>query len=205
MKYGFAKEADGYKYETDIMSGELKLFVFVTPEGAVSTKIFDTLSNEEYLLYKIESSTGAYVGKVREECEKVLSDISQNCYEADIFHSEQTHAVIDYVREKFEDELEFLWEKFPDCAVWRRKDSGKWYGAVMTVSERKLGLSSDKTVEIIDLRLMPELMAETVDNEKYFPGWHMNKKSWYTMILDGSVSTEELFRRIDDSYALAVK
>ena len=37
------------------------------------------------------------------------------------------------------------------------------------------------------------------------PGWHMNKKHWYTMILDGSVERRELFRRIDESYRLAVK
>ena len=37
------------------------------------------------------------------------------------------------------------------------------------------------------------------------PGWHMNKKTWYTVILDGSVSTADICRRIDDSYALAKK
>ncbi len=33
----------------------------------------------------------------------------------------------------------------------------------------------------------------------------MNKKTWYTVILDGSVSTADICRRIDDSYALAKK
>lgn len=28
--------------------------------------------------------------------------------------------VIEYVREKYRDELEFLWEKSPDNAVWHR-------------------------------------------------------------------------------------
>ena len=36
------------------------------------------------------------------------------------------------------DELEFLWQKFPDNAVWRRKDNKKWYGALLTVSKEKL-------------------------------------------------------------------
>ena len=42
-----------------------------------------------------------------------------------------------------------------------------------------------------------------IDKKRYFPGWHMNKKHWYTIILDGSVSTEEICSRIDESYRLA--
>ena len=57
----------------------------------------------------------------------------------------------------------------------------------------------------MDLRLSPELMEATVDGKKYFPGWHMNKKNWYTVMLDGSLPTEEIFSRIDESYRLALK
>ena len=37
------------------------------------------------------------------------------------------------------------------------------------------------------------------------PGWHMNKKNWYTIILDGRIQTEEVCTRIDESYRLAKK
>lgn len=40
-------------------------------------------------------------------------------------------------------------------------------------------------------------------NEQYYPGWHMNKKHWYTIILDGSVSLEQICRKIDESYLLS--
>jgi predicted DNA-binding protein (MmcQ/YjbR family) len=42
-----------------------------------------------------------------------------------------------------------------------------------------------------------------VDGKKYYPGYHMNKKHWVTICLDGSVPIEEVFRRIDESYGLA--
>lgn len=205
LKYGFAKETDGYQFSTEIMNGQLKLSVSVAPNGSVSTQVIDISTGEEYLLYKVASSVGAYVGEVRTECENILTDISEKCFESDVFHSEQTLAVIQYVREKYGNELEFLWEKFPDNAIWRRKDNQKWYGLVITISKRKLGLDSDEIVEAMDLRLKPEQMADTIDNEKYFPGWHMNKKSWYTVILDGSIPTDEICRRIDESYGLAKK
>ena len=37
------------------------------------------------------------------------------------------------------------------------------------------------------------------------PGYHMNKKHWNTVILDGSIPESEVCSMIDDSYALVVK
>ena len=37
------------------------------------------------------------------------------------------------------------------------------------------------------------------------PGYHLNKKHWNTVTLDGSVPEKELKRMIDDSYKLVVK
>lgn len=36
------------------------------------------------------------------------------------------------------------------------------------------------------------------------PGYHMHKKHWNTLTIDGSIPDEELKRMIDDSYALVV-
>jgi predicted DNA-binding protein (MmcQ/YjbR family) len=37
------------------------------------------------------------------------------------------------------------------------------------------------------------------------PGYHMNKKLWNTILIDGSVSDSQLMQWIDDSYALVVE
>ena len=75
----------------------------------------------------------------------------------------------------------------------------------MTVSKQKLGLASNETVEIIDLRGKPETIATFIDRKKYFPGYHMNKKHWFTICLDGSVPVEDIFNHLDESYLLARK
>ena len=75
----------------------------------------------------------------------------------------------------------------------------------MVLPKRKLGIGSDETAEILDLRILPEKIASLIDERRFFPGWHMNKKSWYTILLDESVSSEELFMRIDESRSLAKK
>ena len=205
LNYGFVEIENGYEYVADVMEGQLRLYVSVTADGAVCTRMTDNISNEEYLLYKVTDAVGAFVGQVRDACEHVLTDIAEKCFDAESFSGDKTRAVIEYARNKYSNEPEFLWEKYPDCAVLRRTDTRKWYAVLMTIPKKKLGIVSDEVVEIIDLRISPELMETTVDNLRYFPGWHMNKKNWYTIILDGVVPNEELFDRIDKSYQLAVK
>ncbi|TQS86646.1 hypothetical protein ELQ32_17435 [Limnobaculum zhutongyuii] len=55
------------------------------------------------------------------------------------------------------------------------------------------------------LRMDPNDIIMLTDGKKYFPGFHMNKKYWITIRLDGSVPVEEIFMRIDNSFELAVK
>lgn len=108
--------------------------------------------------------------------------------------------MITYVKERYGDEPEFLWAKFAGNAVFRHKENKKWYGVLLTVSKNKLGLESKEKVEIIDLKILPEDSEKLVDNEKYFLSYHMNKKHWFTIILDGSVPIERIFEFIDESY-----
>ncbi len=203
-RYGFEEKEGCWIYHTAIMNGGFKLHISVEKNGNVSTDLIENETNEPYILYKTNAS-GTFVGEIRAEIENVLKKIADECFEFSVFKTEQALKIIDYVQNTYGDELEFLWTKFPDNAVWRRKDNNKWYGAILTVSRNKLGLFSNEVAEIIDLRLEQEKMQETVDNKNYFPGWHMNKKSWYTIILDNSVSTEEICCRIDESYKLAKK
>ncbi|MBY4676004.1 MmcQ/YjbR family DNA-binding protein [Marinobacterium arenosum] len=41
--------------------------------------------------------------------------------------------------------------------------------------------------------------------EAVLPGYHMNKRHWNTVLLDGSLPNGEVERMIDNSYALVVK
>ena len=177
MNYGFESKENYWIYDTTIMNSVFTLHISVMENGDVDTDLIEKETNEPYILYKTNAS-GTFVGEVRTEIEKVLRKIADKCFDFSVFKMEQTLKIIDYVRVTYADELEFLWTKFPDNAIWRRKDNNKWYGAILTVSRNKLGFPSNEVVEIIDLRLEKELMPKTVDYERYFPGWHMNKKSY---------------------------
>jgi len=57
----------------------------------------------------------------------------------------------------------------------------------------------------INLKCEPEKAIELREEyETVQPGYHMNKKHWNTIFIDGSVSTLKIFEWIDDSYNLVV-
>ena len=183
----------------------MSLRVSIDKCGNIDTSVTDLETGDPYTLFLVEDAVGSFVGFVREEYERVLEDIAAKCCVKRVFKSKCADDVIEYVRDKYGDELEFLWEKFDDNAIWRRKDNNKWYGAVLTVAKCKIGLDGEERVEILDLRISPQEVESIIDYKRYFPAYHMNKKSWITIPLDGSLELEEIFRRIDESYILAKK
>jgi predicted DNA-binding protein (MmcQ/YjbR family) len=55
----------------------------------------------------------------------------------------------------------------------------------------------------INLKCDPELAIEL--RERYaavIPGYHMNKKYWNTVVLDGSIPPKEVYKMIDHSFDL---
>lgn len=202
--YGFMKAGNGFSYSTFLKGSGFELRVFIDSQG-VQTTLIDPDFNEAYTSHLVANATGSFVIGVRNEYEQILREIADKCFEVDVFKSEQARRLIDYVHGEYGEKLEFLWEKSPDNAILRRSDTGKWYAALLTIPSHKLGVTPDRIVEVIDLRLHPDKMAGLIDKERYFPGWHMNKKSWYTIIMDGSVPFEELCQRVEESRKLAVK
>lgn len=123
----------------------------------------------------------------------------------EIFRSETTLRTIRHIRATWGDEPEFLWEKFPDYAVFRRRDNARWYAVILTIGADKLGFPEAERMEILDIRADAETMARLLDFEHYFPGYHMNKRTWLTVRLDGSVPFGEIAPLIARSYELAAK
>lgn len=201
-KYGFSYLNGEYTFVGKILNGDFSVKVTVDDGGEVKTETVDLAAEEVYSLHLVESAQGAFVGSVRAEYEKLLSDICEKCFETKIFN-DISEKVISYCREKYGSEPEFLWADTPDICVFRRQNTAKWFAALLIIPKSRLGLEGDEQVNIIDLRMDPEELTSAVNGKNYFLGYHMNKKHWVTILLDGSVAEDELFGRIDDSFALA--
>ena len=196
-EFGFQKNKNEYVFKDEICEGQFEVVISISEKKKFS-KVIDLMNEDEYMLVDVQDSVGEFVGKVREEYELLLQDFINYCTAPNVFKSKQAQEVIKYVKEKYNDDLEFLWNKLPEAAIWRNQGNQKWYGILMKISEKKLGIESDKIVEIIDLRCVKD--SNIFDNEKIFPGYHMNKQSWITIKLDGSMTTKEIFEYIDMSY-----
>lgn len=205
VMFGFENEDSCYVYRKILTDSNFLLTVRVTVQGSVSAEITDPDFCEPYTLHLTDTATGSFVGNIKIQYEETLKQVADRCFECNVFKSKQAKDLIEYVRNTYGDELEFLWDKSPGNAIWRRKDTKKWYGALLTVSKRRVGINSDEKTEILDLRVHPDELDELIDYKTFFPGYHMNKKHWYTVILDGSANFQKICRGIDKSYLLAVK
>ncbi len=202
LDFGFNYDKNKYLFQKEILNNQFTLNICVDKNGTVSTNIIDNTTNEEYILHLMEDVGGEFVGNVRSEYYKVLTDIKERCFETHIFKSSQSKAVIEYIKNQYGDELEFLWPKFPNNAIWRRKDNKKWYSLIISLPRNKLKQAGDGIVEIIDVRITEDDL-KLIDNKSILEAYHMNKKHWITLIMDNSLDNAFVFNLIDKSYILA--
>ncbi len=76
---------------------------------------------------------------------------------------------------------------------------------VFKVMGKVFALSSVQSFASINLKCDPEKGVEL--REKFssvLPGYHMNKKHWITVLVDGSIPDKQVLGWIDDSYELVV-
>lgn len=202
-QYGFKKNKDKYSYSVDIMNGEFTLNIDVINENEIHTEIIEKVFGEPYTLHLVKDAQGTFVGQVRDEYEKIMNEIKEKCFEIKVFEWDYSYKILDYAKEKFNSPAEYLWPKFPRNAICRRQDNEKWYFALLSVQGSKIGLRTNEIIELIDLRAPVSDVPDLLKQPNIYPAYHMNKKHWITIILDGSMSIDEIYKYIDKSYELA--
>lgn len=110
-----------------------------------------------------------------------------------------------YISERYEVCAEHLWESAPSFAVYRHKFNRKWFAVVMTIPKIKLGIKEPGEIDVVNFKCNPDTMAEMWYEQGIFPAYHMNKKHWCTVLLDGSVAKDALVWLTENSYALTLK
>ena len=200
---GFELIDNSYYYHTSLLKNQFKMSVKINLDNSIFTEIIDTETNEPYVLHLLEIKRSGYSEKIYKAYSEILEKIKKVCFEDEIFKANYTKEIVAYVKNKYGDELEFLWEKSPKNAVVRRKSSNKWYAVILTIPKRKIGLESDEVIEVINLHNIPKEIEKLIDYKRYFPAYHMNKKHWCTICLDGTIELKEIYKKIDISYELA--
>ena len=109
--------------------------------------------------------------------------------------------IYEYVKKQYGTVPEYLWKESPESAVLRHKN-GKWYAVLMQVEKSRLGLEGDTKVDILDVKCDADMIGLLTQTYGFLPGYHMNKKYWITMLLDGTVSEAKILDFLDMSYDL---
>ena len=93
-----------------------------------------------------------------------------------------------------------------DTTVLRHADTGKWFGIIMHISGNKVGLSPDIKVDVMNVKCKPEdtFTAREISSG-ILPAYHMNKKHWISILLNGTVEPQLTEVLLENSYELTKK
>ena len=75
----------------------------------------------------------------------------------------------------------------------------------MTVHCSRLGIDGDRNVDIVNLKCAPEVADSFRHERGVYPAYHMNKRHWISVLLDGSVEDDKLAFLLGVSHELTRK
>ena len=195
-EYGFIENNGKYIYTKNFLNDNFKCIVIIDKQSKIEGKVIDLDTNLEYTNIRLKIS-GSYINMVKNSYKKILLDIRNNCFKENFFIYSFSNLVCDYIYNKYGNKPEFLWDNSLS-GVFRNKNNHKWYAIIMNVKE----FNGKRNVEIINVKINQIDKNQLLKEEGIFEAYHMNKKQWISIILDGSIKIDRIYKLIDDSYKL---
>ena len=197
--YGFIKEIDKYKFSKKFMENKFEALIYIDSNNKISGKVIDLEFNEEYTSFRIKDVEGEFVNLVKKEYMEILQNIADNCMEKQCFIFPQSNIICKYIKDEYGIDPEFMWNTNPGYGVFKN-DNNKWFGIIMNIEKNKIiSNCNNDEIEVLDLKLDDEV-EQYLKIKGFYPAYHMNKKSWISIILDESVSTETIEKLVKISY-----
>lgn len=114
--------------------------------------------------------------------------------------ADMREAVFAHVRARHGVEPAWLWPRHPDCAALRHAD-GRWFGVVLKVRRTAVGLEGDGEIDLLNVKRDPDSPVSP-EGLVFLPAWHMNRRHWGGVPLDGSESPDRVLAALDRSHLL---
>lgn len=199
IAYGFSKVGDYYILQSDIDMENFNVIVKIGKDS-FEVNVIELPFNEEYILFNVSDSKGKFVSKIRKKVNELIDDIVKNCFKS----LDYRKILLDYVKEKYGTIPEEPWEDNNHATI-KTTNSKKWYGIFMYLPYKTLGLDKSGKIDILNVKLNPELIESLIDKKHFFPAYHMNKKYWITILLDSDMDLNLVKSLIDESFNLVEK
>ncbi len=112
--------------------------------------------------------------------------------------------VFQYALQKYKDEPDQPFFKFPTYQALRHADNRKIYALIMDVKRGKLGIQGepDVYVDILNVKCTENLRWLLTSQPGFLPSYHMRAGNWISILLDGTVSFDQVCELLDLSYDL---
>lgn len=162
IAYGFSKVGDYYVLQSGIDVENFNAIIKIGKES-FEVNVIELPFNEEYILFNVLDSKGKFVSKIRRNVNELIEDIVKNCFTS----LDYRKILLDYVKEKYGTIPEEPWEDNNHATI-KTPNSKKWYGIFMSVSYKTLGLDKSGKIDILNVKLNPELIENLIDKKHFF-------------------------------------
>ena len=207
--FGFQHDSGTYTYSEDLPDGQFRAEFSVTENGKIKGRVIDLETGDDYLPLRLENQVGSFSGHVREMYLDFLGRIDRECFVPVHFIFDQSNRTEARIDAEYGVRAEFPWDKYPGNGTFKCIENGKWFAALLTVEFGKLAdvksagqHDEDETVECINLKADPDEIPQLIKRPGVCPAYHMNKTHWISVLLDDTLTDDQVFALIRKSYDL---
>ena len=196
--FGFYESDDFLCLKKSIAGGEFYTIIRLS-EKSFNAEVFETQTDEKYVLFDVASANGAFVGQIRNEVQAIIDEIHEKCFD----FQDIRQKYVDFLQAEFSAAGDKPWlDEGDSTSSVYRCPNGKWFALVMKIKFNNLGFESDETVWVVNLKADTEKITEITDKKSIFPAYHMNKKYWITVLLTAVTDFEQLCELTRKSFEL---
>jgi predicted DNA-binding protein (MmcQ/YjbR family) len=165
----------------------------------INGTIIDLTTDLKYTNYRLNNITGEFASSVKTAYQDILNDIKEKCTTKELFIMPQSNRIATFIKDKYDVSPEFLWKEYPDFGIFRNYNNQKWFALVMNIPKEKIVKKSKGNVDVMNLKLDSKV-NDILKIKGIYPAYHMNKKYWITVMLDDTLTDNEILDLVIKSY-----
>ena len=185
-----------------LVEGEFELGMTLSDQE-LELVVYDLAMEEPYTLFEVASASGALVTALRQQVDDILNRILGQ----QIQDNPLVERLVDHVATTYGLAPAHPFKRHPEIIGFKVPTVDKLFGIFLPVDYCRLDKTSTRTDQVLVLNLkgQPEHIVERIDNERYFPAYHMNKRHWFSLLLDAQTDWDQLTSLLAESYRLVKK
>ena len=185
-----------------LVEGEFELHMTLSDQE-LELVVYDLAMEEPYTLFEVASASGALVTGLRQQ----VDDIHNRILGQQIQDNPLVERLVDHVATTYGLAPAHPFKRHPEIIGFKVPTVDKLFGIFLPVDYCRLDKTSTRTDQVLVLNLkgQPDQILERIDNFRYFPAYHMNKKHWFSVLLDAQTDWDLLTSLLAESYRLVKK